>query len=316
MLTETDLIYGCKSGLQKAVRRGDLPLGKHCFDFLWGNRVQKVWVKWRLPILIIEEVFFLCGELAKFLKSETEDRKEWWKFYSDAILAKKNKDASSIAYLGRLDSDIDHPELNIMRRAFSKENPSEGFGEALDLSLKHRKNLSGYEQDALSILEGRVKANSFLIEKWFCVGGVPLLFLRGLDEGKVKSALKNKTPGEGDHVLPWYVFDMHTRIGSSVLSICERRYSLKWHLNREELRRVWFICESNWVTKAMMDFGKVRKDPTVFESIWTIPAIRVELEKVTNRKAEDVIKMWRSEIQPVIRKAVEDLIAYEGEEEF
>jgi hypothetical protein len=47
-------ISGCRSGIQKAVRRGDLDLAKTCFDVLWNSREERSWFKWRLPVIVAE----------------------------------------------------------------------------------------------------------------------------------------------------------------------------------------------------------------------------------------------------------------------
>lgn len=91
-LSPSDFLYGCRSGIQKAIRRGDLPLAKQCFDALWANKAQRAWLKWRTVAIVQEECSYYLGELAEFLEKKSDDEREWRRIFYEVTLTLKNKD--------------------------------------------------------------------------------------------------------------------------------------------------------------------------------------------------------------------------------
>jgi hypothetical protein len=72
-----DELFGARSGIQKAIRRGDIDLAKTCFDLLWSEKSHQTWLKWRITVLVNEESWWLIGELSDFLSLKTAEEKDW-----------------------------------------------------------------------------------------------------------------------------------------------------------------------------------------------------------------------------------------------
>lgn len=86
-----------KSGIQKAIRRGDLSLLKKCFSKLWEE--DRSWLMWRLPVLAVEENW-RYGQIAVEIALDKEaKREEVWKLLANLTLKPKNKEAEGIAEL-------------------------------------------------------------------------------------------------------------------------------------------------------------------------------------------------------------------------
>lgn len=64
-------------GLAVAIRRFDLSLLKTCFDILWGKdpiSLDRNWLRWRLPIIIMHEACYLMGEYVEFQNRITKQK--------------------------------------------------------------------------------------------------------------------------------------------------------------------------------------------------------------------------------------------------
>ena len=44
-------LYIARSGIQKAVRRGDSALAKQCYDIMYSEHFK--WLLWRMPVLVL-----------------------------------------------------------------------------------------------------------------------------------------------------------------------------------------------------------------------------------------------------------------------
>ena len=91
MISKDDLTFGSRSGIQKAVRRGDLDLVKTCLDVLWDIPAQSNWLKWRVYTIVIEEAPYMAGELSKVVNSEAT-KQDWYKFFFSLALVPKAKE--------------------------------------------------------------------------------------------------------------------------------------------------------------------------------------------------------------------------------
>jgi hypothetical protein len=83
---------GFKSGIQKAIRRGDLPLLRLSFQQLWEK--DKRWLIWRLPILAGEEVESYVGLMGRLQGNATGEAV--WDLLARMTLSPKSKECEGL----------------------------------------------------------------------------------------------------------------------------------------------------------------------------------------------------------------------------
>lgn len=96
-LVKEDL-SGYKSAIQKALRRGSLPLLKLSFSKLM--EVEPKWITWRLPILAAEESWKYMGIAGKYAFGAESTRENIWKLLANIALHPKNKEAEGLNIFG------------------------------------------------------------------------------------------------------------------------------------------------------------------------------------------------------------------------
>lgn len=261
-MTRDTEIYGCRSGIQKAIRRGQVGLAKRCFETIWNDPKSRQWLRWRLAAVIPEDAWGFTGEYVRFLAtlkekvSLEEDKDRWYKFILRLTIFRKNKDVT-IAFMS--DMPMDDPEGRLIRAA--KRNVAiHGKGDPdkydktqlinLMQSISPRQHpLTQYEQAAINLMQDRRFGGGLKSDKWLLIAAMILIWNRGLDEVKVTEELANqKQRYAGIKVvapteLPWYIFDMHTRPGKMAMRVWLKNYNeKKW--TEEEFHTLWFHMES------------------------------------------------------------------------
>ncbi len=307
-----DFLYGCRSGIQKAIRRGDLDLGRTCFDALWNNKTHRSWLKWRTPVLVMEESSYLIGELAEFLGLEKDDERSWRKFLYELILSPKAKDGAGLLGLAKLQSLARHEEIDILRPWFKNNSIDPAM---IVNQFSKSLNLHGdeYEMGAVRFLQWRVGMGGMLFDRQLCLTNMVLIWSRGLDKINIRKTVdravgdyvkKNRKP-EALGALPWYVFDMHTVIGRITLSVLGKRKCARWGITEDELRLMWFILESSKIPKDKILYPKLADKASVFDSMWWIPAIRDRLKGIKGLSIKSLLSFWKREVLPEVRSTVE-----------
>jgi hypothetical protein len=261
MPVSDSFLYGARSGIQKAIRRGQVGLAKLCFDTIWDDPKSQSWLKWRLAATVPEDAWGFIGEYAKFLETDgTFNRKrDWYKLVIRLTVFVKNKD-SALGFTDNLDQgfpgDREARCMHAIKRAIHtlcEDNPDKLTKTrlvSLLQSIAPRPTiLTPYEQKAFDLLQNRRFGGGLKADKWICLAVLVLLWCRGLDEQKVKESEANqKAVYAGVKInspadLPWYVFDMHTRTGKLAGRVWMKNYNPKaW--GEPTFYSMWFCCES------------------------------------------------------------------------
>lgn len=313
---DSDFIYGCRSGIQKGIRRGDLDLVHTCFEALWEKNDQhRDWLKWRIWSITIEETFQMIGELAQLLKNKNPSKADWRRFAFLLCIATKSKDAPGlweyIANNGR-STHAEFRELRFFRRTADSEYQGDflkvvpGLYEAYCNGTDERQ-LSEYELDGLEVLFKRAQGGGMLNDRYFAFTAMVLLYLRGIDAEEVSQDLKDGRDHWVNTVngrtkpklvnLPWYVFDKYTSVGREVIG----RVLGQWNsrdlraLNEYELSLIWFYLES---AKTGIDRIRIKNplkshNPSAFDSIWWIVNIRNRLT-FGDFGPRDCVDLWKN----------------------
>ena len=321
---ENDLLYGAHSGIQKAIRRGNLVLARQCFNILWNNKVHRNWLLWRLPILVAEEAWFLMGEYAQLQDTFTTPE-DTWPFIATLVASTKNKDAAALhPLLSRCTFDPIHPDRGHAELAIMHKAIEEGQGDPTRAAqfLQDRiqvKTGLAYGRSAAQALVMRSASGGMVADKWLCVGTLVLILYLGLDEKHVKititqdrTAFKKSLSGTRvaipKRTFPWYVFDKHTRVGKTAMSIFMRNHAQRLGVKSlADLNSLWLMLESLWVPEA---FLKAAPHESVghnrLETVWWPLFEEIEVTRVTGQS----YKKFRENTWPDIKTELVNIIKW------
>jgi len=317
-MKDDDLVYGARSGIQKAIRRGDLDLAKTCFDLLWAESKHRNWLKWRTPILVMEEVWWMAGELAELMQMENKQEKDWRRFIYLLTVVSKQKDAEPLVPLaGRLKVGIEEERIavELKKRLDAVNGDPMKVAFWLTEHLMDFRKMSDYESAALETIRKRVFAGGMLGDRVGCLGVMILVAARGLKKEEVKRKIEedwrlwkqkhgSKPPKTVN--LPWYVFDMHTMVGKMAMRVFLKYREQKgfgWVTERD-LDDLWFYAESAWVPAWMRTDVE---DPTVaspFEQVWWPIEERLRLSK-NGMSPMETRRLWKKKMGAEMKKIVE-----------
>ena len=325
-MTKQDLLYACRSGIQKAIRRGDLDLGRTCLAISFNELKDYNWLQWRLPAIVQEEAVHMLGETAEFLAGQPEDEKEWRKFLYTLILTPKNPDASALLRFYMAEATSDHPEFQAAQEYLSRAADPEADLRtiALDigtdyLAARPDGDFSLYEARAIDLLVARTVAGGKEFDRRNILTSLILIAARGMPKDKVRKLQKQAldpylASGKKPQMieLPWYVFDMHTSIGLEALGMVGRKWAQKVPFaDYDFIKMLWFTMESGLIPPAQAHYVDFKEGPTIFESIWQIQAIRARLSVIEGKTPQDLVKLWKK-IQPDLKAAVEVVLQKRG----
>jgi len=277
---DDDLVYGARSGIQKAVRRGDLDLCRTCFDLLWEEKAHRAWLKWRTPVLIAEEAYYFAGEAAPLIQEKSHDEGAWRKLLYRLTLIPKNKDACGLWDLAGgaaeltseqealLSRQLTH-ELTQAREVMKESDPAVAARKLFDGIKKAavKNGVTKYELDGMKVLTDRASAGGMIGDRWILAMAVLLLASRPCSpriiKKKVRWGIDHWASAHGRSTpiiksLPWYVFDMHTQVGKIVMSVFLKHHREKFRIkDREELSNVWFLLESGFVPDELQEEASI-----------------------------------------------------------
>lgn len=303
-----DLIYGCHSAIQKAIRRGDLDLAYTAFNTLWSETKHRNWLRWRMTVLVVEEAWYLSGELAKFYKSVSkDDEKGWKKFIYLLTMVPKAKDAGVLRYA---EKDVDHTEAKEMR--YWMEYPIDEAADSLFQQMKdeHFGKLTQYELKGASVLRARAKMGGMYDDRVACIAAMVLIGTRRMRKPKVEKVIDettrqrlkifNRKPRTVE--LGWYCFDMHTVVGKMALSISIKK-NKNYGLAKNDLSNVWFCLESAKVTKNLLQVARLTEKPSFLDNMWWPLYVKNTLS-IGGQGAKATKELWDSKI----RGEVEELV--------
>lgn len=254
-------IYGARSGIQKAIRRGDPSLSKTCFDIIWPETEHRNWLMWRLPVLVFEDCWTMAGELAKAQNnarglSGDKLREHWLKFIIRLTIAVKNQDAAWLWYIAAKDTKpYPNPEFAAMKEIADRipdDKPAKLPRVVVDeiISRYATHELTDYELDACSVIEGRRTSGGMASDQWNALAAQVLIHVRGLPEEPVLAMIESQRElYRGDRIstldsLPWYCFDMHTRPGLMAMRVWLKNYKTSLFCDEDHIMTAWFQFES------------------------------------------------------------------------
>lgn len=305
-MTDKDIKYGARSGIQKAIRRGDLNLANTSFDILLSEKAHWQWFKWRLPILVEEEIWYMLGELAELMKSNPTPI-DYKRFIYKVCVANKSKDTAGLYRISELENQIipNNKEVNMMSKYMKVANNNPvSIVEQIYKECTELRQLSEYELDAMKLMRNRTYQGGMLGDRFCCVSSLILITYRGLNKDDITKHIKyaierykkksgNKLPEKIE--LPWYIFDMHTMKGKMAKGVFERKF-LSNYPQITDFTRFWFHNESGYIPDYLIKEIGLIDNPTAFDTMY-YPIIKSIQLKGTDG-------LWK-EIQPIIKKLVE-----------
>jgi len=326
-MTDNDLIYGARSGIQKAIRRGDLDLCKTSFDLIWPEKEHRNWLKWRTPVLIGEEAFHFAGEAAQLIKEKSNDEEAWRKLLYRLTLIRKNKDAGGLEFLGRMEKIPGEEnfsrqhlwELRQMRAAYAMGDDPGTAATALFKEFTEKNIITSYWLAGMEVLRNRVFAGGMLGDRWMLVASLILMASRPCSKKKITSeekwGIKRWVTSAGKRKprmmdLPWYVFDMHTQAGKIVLSAFAKHYQEQFKFaSTRGVEVVWFHMESGLIPDDFQVPVDVDEETVgcVQSSWWplaTETALRLHLSKWAS------VDDFRTAGWPLMQEKLESLVQW------
>jgi len=317
-VNKDNLQYGAHSGIQKAVRRGDLNLAHTCFEIMWEEKPHQSWLKWRTPILVVEDAYYLVGEIAEFLKKRTDEKKDWKRLIYQITVAKKNKDSHGVLSFGldQRGEDVKGKELALFRKfsnGLTAQNVVQRAHDAFDYITEKRK-LTDYEMSAMQFLRSRASTGGMLWDRFSMISTMCLIATRGLPQQLIKEQMEKdleeyfeRTGGAKPREvpLPWYVFDMHTRVGMAAMSIFIKKRGDALGINRKQLDAVWFILSSGFVPDHLLLRPVNGKKPTCLETMWWDRWCEIECRFGKYNTKEKVSLLW-----PRIEKELKGIVEW------
>jgi len=328
-ISNDDYIYGARSAIQKAIRRGDVDLCKTAFDVLWKNEEQRKWLKWRIYSLVVEEAYYLSGELAVFLSSNPKTEKEWRTFLYKLCVAPKAKDNNALWFLYSKNhiQDIEYwsNRCNVAKFFFSF--PGVSFTELsknknyiADLSnkmfdyIQKSKNLSLYESKAIELLHKRSLAGGMTGDRCICITAMLLIAELHINESQINELIEKsvqlwvkrygvRKPKTVEY--PWYVFDMHTQVGKIAMNIFLKKHAEKLGLQNIDFQWFWFWIESGVLADYLVFDDS--KGWAAFTNKYYKSAYR-KFASLPNMTYDESLKFWKERVVPNLKGLIEWLL--------
>jgi hypothetical protein len=297
-------LSGYKSAIQKALRRGSLPLLKISFSKLW--EMEPKWLLWRLPILAAEETWAYTGYAGPIAFDQNPQREDVWKLLANIALHPKNKEAEGIRILA--DKCILHKEdpkklirnverlnvfygwMEVKKRIETIETDKEGFWTWWNGWLRPENDFAA---EILRTCKRRVyfggmsgdKELLLTVAYFACVMKVDPFELEEVPAEEEVEALPD---------IPWYCWDMHTSIGKIAY------YQIKKMFQDESMgeyvgMELWFNLGSAWC------------DSLVEDSYWWELCLKAWAKR--RKKTLDQCRVDYERWIPKIRERVERILA-------
>jgi hypothetical protein len=288
---------GWKSGIQKGIRRNDLPLLRLCFDRLWQDKTLRRWLLWRLPILAGEEVESYVGLTSRLQGNAS--RESVWELLARMSVSHKSKESEGLRVCSHLvieqkwsPEDFVQGErlrellswMEIQKRIDWDGKNKEEFWSWFNVSMNE------YAKETLITCKRRFYTGGMggdrelmITIAWMCV-------TRPWPEPEIMDVPKEEDvePAKG---LPWYVLDMHTGVGKAIRSELRKLIEdrMEWRYVTDDL---WFNSESAQVDRLFPD------------SFWWPTMLRMLWKKYgkTEQEAKQDWQVWRPRIKALVEK--------------
>jgi hypothetical protein len=233
-----------KSAIQKALRRGDLPLLKLAFSNLWEK--ERKWLCWRLPILTSEENWKYTGWAGRIGFVENPQRDRVWSLLASIALNPKDKDAEGMRLAvndllknGWPIEDWIEPErvrlvqgwIDIKKKFFKDRDkfwesitPQTDYADEIVRTCKRRRGGMIDDQELLGV-------TAYLA----CATAV---------EQPVLDQVIKEEDVEVPLEIPWWSCDFHTSIGKIAQAAVKKMFADK-DMAHYVASDLWFNCESS-----------------------------------------------------------------------
>ena len=272
-----DYEFGCRSALRIAIRRGDIGLAFSAFKMIWSNIEHRNWFKFRLPLIVVEEAFYLIGVYASFLEriNNLGEETSYGNFICILTLCKKSKDVGALAKLCVAKhgaTEWKHRELVSCRKLWSivcESGIEEISYHMLNHEANHNELSNEYQKKALAVLYECIREGGNQWNRKTLLLGMLLIILRGLDEQLISLEVKrayNKVPKKIKSVkFPWYAFTPCSHVANAALLPILKNNNI----TRDMIEKVWFYSEAEYTNPDILMEKKLssRKN-SCFESMW------------------------------------------------
>lgn len=321
------VLWAAKSGLQKAIRRSDLSLVKTCFEVLWGTPKGRSWLKWRLPILAEEDVWYMVPECQIFLnkygdiKRHTVVKKEWLKFLFTLALVPKSKDSEPLYYLAVSKMENPPAEVSGFRKFLAEDRKAAATPYDMAKILSHRVfsgdiDLTDYEMEGITLMVKRSQEGGLQSDPWCCLSCIYLIMNRGIGEYEVKETIDKayrsvKERPVSLNSFPWWVFDQHTALGKKVTQRFPFTDDQRKYANVHLLRKMMFLFESAYIPRERFNPVELKSGADCFESILWVPYMINEL-RGRGKPVKAFKGLWESEYRPKLQNLIEDEMRRSG----
>lgn len=291
---------GWKSGVQKAIRRGNLSLLKLSFGKIW--EIDPKWLLWRFPILAGEETDRFTGIAGRVSFTDTPTREKIWGCLANMTLQPKCKEAEGLRVFSR----------QIIEQKWNPEDFVEGerlrellawmdVQKKIDWDGQNKQefwswfnvSMNEYAKETLTTCKRRFYTGGMGGDRELMITIAWMSVTRPWPEPEIMDVPKEEDV-EAAKELPWYVWDMHTSIGKIVRS--ELRKLIE---DRMEWR---YVSDDLWFNSESAKCGKL-----VQGSFWWETMVR-SLWKRYGRTPEEAANDWERWM-PKIRSMVEKEMA-------
>lgn len=207
---------GWKSGVQKALRRGSLPLLKLSFGMLW--ELDKAWLKWRMAILCGEESERFVG-----MSGRISEREDAWRLLVSMAISPKSKESEGLRICShiileegwRAEDFVSGERLFQLKAWMDVQARIDWDGKHMEEFWSSFQASSSYARETITTCKKR-------FSRWGMIGDRELMvtvgFLASTTEWTEPEMAVVPKEGEVESMesLPYYVFDRHTAIGKVV----------------------------------------------------------------------------------------------------
>ena len=315
-------LYIARSGIQKAVRRGDSALAKQCYDILYSSPEHFKWLLWRMPVLVFEDAWTMAIDYEHTQRAARDEklagdelRRHWLKFVMRLTVAEKNKDASSLWFLAVHGyKEYSEPEFacmkNLVRQVGADGIGTMPFKQVFELILGEAGGCTPDQYFACEALDRRRLSGGMKGDQWNALAAEVLIVFRDLKQYNVREMLaEQKKKFQGVNInacgpLPWYCADMHTRAGQRAKNAFLKRCKDDVITDGDRLDALWFTCCSAKLGEKVLPRYKTTGAPTPHDSVWQHEWERVVAGVDLKISREKMFSHWEK-VEPEIRKLVE-----------
>lgn len=293
-------LSGHKSAIQKALRRGSLPLLKLSFLKLWESEPK--WLTWRLPILAAEETWQYMGLAGRYAFGAESTRENIWKLLVNIAMHPKCKEAEGLNIFTDKCQKLKENPKRLIKDPVRMEifNGWIGIKEKIEMMESDPEAFWGlfimpeseFAKEIVWTAKRRSKFGGMSGDKTLLLVAAYLACVTRVSPIELEEVSKEEEV-EAEEDIPSYCWDMHTGIGKIA------HYQIRKMFQDEEMgeyvgMELWFNLGSAWC------------DSMVEDSYWwdlCLEAWAKRRGKTLDECREDFKHWW-----PKIREKVEKIL--------